>query len=116
MDFYTWRKKLYAPNGDSWPAASGGLAEHLPPGEYDIGKTIIDTRPDFCDSAVPGSCWFIRLTPRFKIKRRGFGVHPDGGPPGTHGCIGLQPGCDMQRARGLLEEGARQGDTLRVIP
>lgn len=100
--FNLGKKKLYAPNGDYWPAVSGGLGAHIPPGEYDLQALVVDTRSTFCDPTHPKDCWFIPLNPHVKMKRRGFGVHPDGGPPGTHGCIGLQPGCDMRRALELL--------------
>jgi hypothetical protein len=33
--------------------------------------------------------WSIRLVPLFSTTREAIGVHPDGGLPGTLGCIGI---------------------------
>lgn len=33
--------------------------------------------------------WWAPITPLFKTKRTSLGIHPDGGVPGTLGCLGL---------------------------
>ena len=33
--------------------------------------------------------WSIRLEPLFRTDRYEIAMHPDGGPPGTLGCIGI---------------------------
>jgi len=36
-----------------------------------------------------GKPWWAPITPLFKTKRTSLGAHPDGGVPGTLGCLGL---------------------------
>ena len=36
-----------------------------------------------------GKPWWAPITPLFKTKRTSLGIHPDGGVPGTLGCLGL---------------------------
>jgi len=53
----------------------------------------IKTRPEIisqkgcCDPS--GFCWWVALYPRKVQNREGFGIHPDGPPTGTKGCIGI---------------------------
>lgn len=83
----------------SWHAKSGGNGgEHLPKGKYDVG---VGRMVNWAQKKMPkgfqapnGKGFFISLMPKFKTSRGSvengrFGIHPDGGKPGTHGCIGL---------------------------
>ena len=76
-----------------WRAKSGGFSRHLPRGVYTIGdpngdKLRTDLKTGF--NMKPHLGYFI---PLYRAqKRHGFGIHPDGGKPGTHGCIGIQSG------------------------
>ena len=77
-------------NGKCWPAVSGPKGKGaLPPGVYTItGNPVAVSDPKFCDKS--GNCWWVPIEPDFDAGGRGsFGIHPDGGKPGTRGCIGL---------------------------
>ncbi|MDR2056111.1 MAG: hypothetical protein LBQ10_09635 [Desulfovibrio sp.] len=82
---------LHSPT-HKWPARSGGFADALPHGEYTIGvaTAIADTAKNINFKDKANNVWWCPLTPAPGLTARtGFGIHPDGGPDGTHGCIGL---------------------------
>lgn len=62
----------------------------LPNGQYLVKKKgyLDKTDQAFCDAK--GSCWFQYIEPQFATDRKNLGIHPDGKPPGTAGCIGLK--------------------------
>ena len=74
------------------PACSGGWGRGpLPSGQYSVGvaSKLPDTKPNlsYRGQWFP---WFVRVTPQFKTIRSALLIHPDGGVPGTLGCIGVQ--------------------------
>ncbi len=82
---------LTSPEGSSWNATSGPFGRGaLPAGNYTIGNaTAIDSasNPSFRDPA--NNAWWVPITPTFTTDRTSLGIHPDGGTPGTEGCIGV---------------------------
>jgi RHS repeat-associated protein len=108
------------PNGNvtaSFPARSGPWGQGaLPQGDYTTAgpvSSLPNTKGNasYCDPS--GNCWFQPLTPQFSTPRGQpgngrFGFHPDGGVPGTAGCIGAtQPNTSgAQSALGGLPVGA----------
>lgn len=103
-----FRGRLYHTNsGKSWAATSGPFGNGAAPkGEYTF-EAAKDIEPDAAENAPfrdpSGNAWFVALTPQFKTKRTSLGVHPDGGVPGTQGCIGVVEK-DTQDLRKLLAE------------
>ncbi len=79
-----------------WPAISGPYGKGaLPPGSYILSGPPVYVPPEhprhasFCDPS--GNCWWQPIKPKnFCTDRTGLGIHPDGGVPGTSGCIGIQ--------------------------
>lgn len=106
--------RLYAPHGESWKARSGGIkdADPLPNVTYFIGKV----RQGFTDKRYQGRIgdpWFCPLTPEKPNGRTGIGIHPDGGIPGTEGCIGIDPLENTEALRVKLMHAA--GQKLQAI-
>lgn len=105
---------LYSPGGnDRWKAKSGGVrgAESLPPGSY----TIVGFKENFTDTRYKGNTgkpWFCQIRADKPNGRTSLGIHPDGGPPGTEGCIGLDPASDTEKAKMKLKSSIEQ--KLRV--
>src|SRR5690606_2117384 len=88
------RNLVWHSKGLSWIAVSGpyGL-KALPVGIYDIKRREITTYSSAIGNSFKdksGNGFFLPISPRFKTTRTGLGIHPDGGIPGTLGCIGLQ--------------------------
>lgn len=83
--------RLSSPIGESWPARSGsGRLSGLPIGEYRIGTpTIIENEGNESYTDNNGLAWWCAIFPQFYTRRTGLGIHPDGGAPGTAGCIGI---------------------------
>jgi len=79
----------------SYKAITGGFGKGpLPSGNYNVKVRHVVVNPPgsgFKD-ALTGKSWFIPIKPSFSTPRDGFGIHPDGAPKGTKGCIGLQGG------------------------
>lgn len=74
---------------DKWLTRSGRWGKGaLPYGLYEI-EQVYKLEPH-----IPGNLsymrdgfpWFASLKPEFETVRFGFGLHPDGGVPGTLGC------------------------------
>lgn len=62
-----------------------------------------------------GHAWFIPIKPRFKTSRDGLGIHPDGGVPGTLGCIGLVgTDCELFWERWIDTQMLARPETLLV--
>ncbi|MEH2563162.1 L,D-transpeptidase [Bradyrhizobium sp. AZCC 2289] len=81
-------------DADSWVVASGPFGNGtLPTGDYGVVKDQVSIAPPDDDMYIidgEGKLgFFIRLKPNFDTDRKGFGIHPDGGLPGTHGCVGI---------------------------
>ncbi|RKY87038.1 hypothetical protein DRQ15_11370, partial [candidate division KSB1 bacterium] len=88
----TWYDNLYGGNSrqvDSWQAVSGPYGNGaLPSGIY-YGRDIsVYNLPGWIRDGVGFRAY---LDPQFQLPagRGGFFIHPDGGVPGTLGCIGL---------------------------
>lgn len=80
---------------DSWPAVSGvGSSAKAPAGTYNVERRLLVPRQKFTKAGfndpVTGQGFFVPITPTFDTGRTGLGIHPDGTPPGTEGCIGLK--------------------------
>ena len=78
---------------DTFEAISGGFGKGpLPAGSYTIRvrHVVVNAAGSGYKDPLTGSSWFIPLEPKFNTSRGGFGIHPDGKPKGTKGCIGLQ--------------------------
>ncbi len=80
-----------------WPASSGGhrapgttvprgLPTRLPEGRYRIGNP---RRREKAGMVRDGVGFSFDLLPNFPTRRTLLRIHPDGGPPGTQGCIGV---------------------------
>jgi len=102
----------------TWPARSGPYGQGpLPQGWYHVRpeQTPVpsekESMTDTCDNAYK-----FRLNPQFETNRSGLLIHPDGGVPGTAGCIGAQ-GCTSslrQFLNSVLPGGG--GLNLKVVP
>jgi len=83
----------------TFEALSGGYGKGpLPSGDYTVKVRNVVVNPSgsgFKDN-LTGKSWFIPISPTFSTTRSGFGIHPDGSPKGTKGCIGLQ-GADADK-------------------
>ena len=93
------------------PAISGPWPRGpLPDGTYETtGRPAVvpPTNPlqgSYCDPV--GNCWWWPISPQFPTDRNGLGIHPDGGVPGTRGCIGLE-GSTTDFYHKALERGPR---------
>lgn len=78
--------------GDKYQAVTGGFGKGpLPSGRYEVKlyNTVVDGLPRGMTDPLTGDSWFIPLKPTMSTTRDGFGIHPDGPPVGTKGCIGL---------------------------
>lgn len=78
----------------SFSAISGGFGKGpLPDGEYTVRRyhvVVGDHLESGYKDEKTGERWFVPLEPDFTVQNRGgFGIHPDGSPKGTLGCIGL---------------------------
>ncbi len=83
-------------SGEVFPFRSGGGGEgYLPFGTYTITncriRTDIASKPTMFVSGFGYSCDLndIQLDPRTNTQRTELRIHPDGGGPGTIGCIGI---------------------------
>lgn len=80
--------------GLSWEAVSGPFGNGaLPVGNYIVKRNRVTSFTDAIASSYrdpSGEGFFLPLEPQFETTRSGFGIHPDGGVPGTLGCIGLK--------------------------
>ncbi len=114
--YSTSLKTLTASDGNAqWRCKSGGISnsEPLPVMKY----TITEMVTGFTDQRFKGRTgdpWFCLLSPQQPSNRTRIGIHPDGGPPGTEGCIGIDPNSDTEKARNMLKNSI--GETLNVTP
>lgn len=80
--------------GSSWSAVSGPHGNgKAPAGLYTVERRKITPLSSkmakgFLDPKT-GKGFFVPITPSFSSSRSGLGIHPDGKPPGTKGCIGI---------------------------
>lgn len=109
-------------NGKTYDFRSGGGGRgHLPPGRYRVTR-LVDENPSNASMLVDGEGYSFALSDKFDARvgdiRSLLRIHPDGGPPGTRGCIGIVGNADVQRAfrSDMLEELERRGGrfTLEV--
>jgi hypothetical protein len=115
---YSLSKQELSNSSATWRAVSGPQGNGALPfdnKQYLIGRTTdiedIAFNTDFKDPA--GNVWWCPITPQFATGRKGFGIHPDGGTPGTKGCIGLS-GHDTSSAKRALS--LSRGEILTVTP
>lgn len=90
---FSIEKKELIWGGKSFSAISGGFGKgSLPKGSYTVKvRHVVVNPPDSgYQDALAKNSWFIPIEPDFSTTRRGFGIHPDGSPKGSKGCIGLQ--------------------------
>ena len=84
------------PPSISWPAVSGPHGKGaLPDGWYYLTgeeKPVKSEANSMTDTCENKNTYKFRLHPQFDTDRDGLLIHPDGGPPGTAGCIGAT-GC-----------------------
>lgn len=93
---------LVWPAFGTWDAASGSRsgANELPPGLYAVDRPGLahytnsaDLPGGFKDDQT-GYGFFVPMYPLFATTRGQYGgrlgIHPDGKPPGTAGCIGIK--------------------------
>lgn len=93
-----------------------------PPGVYQVDQLLtvgpVENRESFCppDAKKKEQCWFapmIPLTPMPEGRCRPTppgrcGLHPDGGAPGTAGCVGFPPTkVNTDEIRSTLEKGLK---------
>ncbi|MDR2431896.1 MAG: hypothetical protein LBD99_06590 [Candidatus Margulisbacteria bacterium] len=97
----------------TYRAVSGGYGKgSLPAGKYSTGKIWMPEQiaalPNAASYQAFGFGFFLPLIPKFETDRTELGIHPDGGVPGTLGCIGLklQTAADAIRCYMLLLGGA----------
>jgi hypothetical protein len=97
----------------TYHAMSGGWGKgSLPAGKYSTGKLWPPEQIAALSNAASyqalGFGFFLPLIPKFTTDRTELGIHPDGGVPGTLGCIGLklQTAADAIRCYMLLLGGA----------
>jgi RHS repeat-associated protein len=98
----------------TWPARSGPWGKgSLPEGWYELTpeenpvKSEKRSMQDTC-----GNDYKFRLHPQFPTDRDGLLIHPDGGTPGTMGCIGAL-GCTSS-LRNFINSGIHGGGGLNV--
>lgn len=89
----TFDGKILSWGSRTWAAVSGPWGHGtLPAGVYYVERKRVTPLSGgigagFQDKSGKG--FFVPLTPRDDIGRTGLGIHPDGGSPGTEGCIGI---------------------------
>ena len=102
--------------GESYRIRTGPFGKGpIPPGRYGVSSRITDDDSigrGFTDAH--GDAWFIGLDAPQGVSRSGFGLHPDGGQPGTKGCIGLQ-GDDAGRFWAAWKASEARPETLTVV-
>ena len=78
-------------NGKSYSIVTGGFGRgYLPTGTYKVKiRNVVDKGlgPGF---RIGNTEYFIPIESQFPSSRSGLGIHPDGPPIGTKGCIGIQ--------------------------
>jgi len=77
----------------AWPVVSGPYGKgKAPKGRYKVDKpkAIEATEANKSFRDTEGLAWFAPITPLFQTDRTSLGIHPDGGVPGTLGCIGVK--------------------------
>lgn len=109
-------------NGNTYDFRSGGGGRgHLPPGDYNVTRHL-DRRSDKNSMMVGGEGYSFALSDKYDSRvgdtRSLLRIHPDGGGPGTIGCIGIVGDASVQRQfrADMLAELERNGGsyTLQV--
>lgn len=96
---YSKTTRRLAWGSDSFNGISGGFGKgSLPSGHYivKVNHAVINPIGSGFKDNLTGKSWFIPISHSTDTSRSGLGIHPDGSPPGTAGCIGLQ-GADANR-------------------
>lgn len=98
---------LYGDNGQqlfSGPAVSGPYGNGaLPQGLYSVGGMRDNRTGSYSCSGSSG--YSLNLNPQFSTNRTDLRIHPDGGVPGTLGCIGVSCGNGNADALGNILRG-----------
>lgn len=95
---------------------TGRLVNALEPGEWLIRARTVPTRESAMWVVDPERGWKVRLHTLVNETHwtaTGYLIHPDGGLPGTKGCIGLQ-GTDAPELRDKLDEILQHQATISV--
>jgi peptidoglycan hydrolase-like protein with peptidoglycan-binding domain len=107
-------------NGNTYDFRSGGGGRgNLPPGDYTVTRHL-DSRSDKRSMMVDGVGYSFALSnkydPRVNATRSLLRVHPDGGGPGTIGCIGIVGDGNVQRQfrADMLAEIERNGGSYTL--
>jgi len=87
-------------NGHTYTYHSGGYGKgNLPNGDYNVTPHLWNRNTK--GMVVDGVGFSVALSdkydPRVKSTRTTLRIHPDGGPAGTQGCIGIVGNGDVQR-------------------
>ncbi|GBR72798.1 hypothetical protein NO1_0267 [Candidatus Termititenax aidoneus] len=100
----------------TYQAVSGGWGKgSLPTGKYSTGKLWTPEQIAALSNAASYQVFsfgfFLPLVPKFETDRTELGIHPDGGVPGTLGCVGLklQTAAEAIRCYMLLLAGTVNG-------
>ncbi|MCP4501754.1 MAG: peptidoglycan-binding protein [Deltaproteobacteria bacterium] len=107
-------------NGNTYDFRSGGGGRgNLPPGEYQVTRHL-DRRSDKNSMMVDGVGYSFALSDKYDSRVGGerslLRVHPDGGGPGTIGCIGVVGNGRVQEAfrKDMLAEISRNGGSYAL--
>lgn len=92
---------------------------YLPEGDYVINRIIMvgQTIPNWQAFTRDNYGWFAGIEPKFKTDRFSLGIHPDGGVPGSAGCIVSDFSLDNSvKLHNLIAEGLEKGNiSLQVM-
>lgn len=108
----TWAAKGLSTTAISGPAGNG----YLPAGIYKAHRNKMLDKPtgsSYCDTK--GKCWMQPIDPTFVTDRDNLGIHPDGGPAGTEGCIGLKIGDTATWYKAFYDVAAGGDTEIEVI-
>lgn len=88
-----------------WDAVSGPFDKGtLPIGNYKVDPTKASDEPAEADMYITDAKgklgYYIPIYADFKTDRDNLAIHPDGGDPGTHGCVGIS----ASQARDFINE------------
>ena len=94
---------------------TGALVNAIPPGEWLIRARTVPTTEAAMWIAEPGRGWKVRLHRKAgdNWESSRFLIHPDGGKPGTAGCIGIQ-GSDAPELRDIIDQVLNEQATISV--
>ncbi|NJM16222.1 MAG: hypothetical protein HC896_13355 [Bacteroidales bacterium] len=97
----------------SWDAVSGSRSlMPAPQGSYTVSNFRARSKAGFVKDGVGFS---LDITPNPRFGRRHLRIHPDGGLPGTAGCIGLTGGaCELNEFSTLMQTFLGTSGSMRL--